>query len=81
MGKKKDKKYNEIRLDEKGNFDDIAIYDLHLEDMTGKAWWLGYYKGDKRICFWISSKTKITVTLAEHGLNTEIILPTRKCST
>ena len=65
-------KYNEIRL-RKGKLDDIAIDDLHLEDMDGKNWWLGLYRGNKRISFWIRSKSKITVEIQENGLKSKII--------
>ena len=66
-------KFNEIRLNKKGEFDDIAIDNLHLEDMDGKTWWLGLYRKNKRICFWLSSKSKIKVTLQENGLKTKIV--------
>lgn len=77
-------KYNEIRLDESKSFDDIAIDNLHLEDMNGKNWWLGIYrevkdkrfkKGIKymRTSFFITSKSKITVSLQDNQLNTKII--------
>ena len=65
-------KLNEIRLDNKGNFDDIVIDDVHLENMDDKSWWLGIYRGNKRISFWISSKSKIKVSLQENEIKTKI---------
>ena len=46
------KKYNEVRT-RNGKEDDIVIsnVDIHLEDMDGKNWWLGIYKGKKRTTF------------------------------
>ena len=71
-------KFNEIRLNKKGEFDDIAIDDVHLEDMDGKSWWLGIYRGNKRISFWITSKSKIKVSLQANGLKTKIVAIKRK---
>ena len=50
--------------------DDIVLFDgdLHLEDQTGNFWWLGFYKGNKRITFHITSKTKIKVEVIENDL-------------
>lgn len=69
----REKKYNEIRLDTKGSLDDIAIYDMHLERMDTKTWWLSYNKGKDRICFMFRSKKKIDLSLYEYGLKTEIV--------
>lgn len=55
--------------------DDIVISkgDMHLEDMEGKTWWLGFYKGSKRVTFWISSETEITVSMIENGLDLPMV--------
>ena len=66
-------KSNEIRLDEKGNLDDIVIDEVHLEDMNGKCWWLAVYRGKKRTAFWIESKSKITVRLQDNELGTKVV--------
>lgn len=62
-------KYNEVRL-RHGIEDDIVLSDgdMHLEDMTGNFWWLGFYKNNKRITFRITSKSKISVRVEEDGL-------------
>lgn len=70
------RKYNEIRLNEKGNLDDIAIFNVHLERMDDKFWWLGIYRDGKklkRVTFHITSKSKIEVHLIENELNTKIV--------
>ena len=67
------KVYNEIRLDNKKQLDDIVIYDIHLERMADRFWWLGIYKGKKRTCFWIKSKSKIFVEVQDNELDTEIV--------
>ncbi len=63
------KKYNEVRT-RNGKEDDIVIsgVNIHLEDMDGKNWWLGVYKGNKRTTFRISSKSKIMVRIEEDEL-------------
>ena len=68
------KKYNEIRTRDSKE-DDIVIDDVsvHLEDMDGKSWWLGLYRGKKRATFWISSKSKIDVRLEENELKLKFI--------
>lgn len=68
------KKINELRL-RKGRLDDIVLSggDLHLEDMTGKMWWLGFTKGKKRVSFYIRSKTKIEVTIQDMEYIPEIV--------
>lgn len=62
-------KYNEVRT-RNGKADDIVIDDvnIHLEDMDGKNWWLGVYRGKKRATFWIRSKNKINIRLEENEL-------------
>ena len=72
MLKQQEKKYNEVRL-RKGRVDDVAIDELHLEDMTGDVWWIGIYRGNKRTTFYIESKSKITVTLIENGLKSKLV--------
>lgn len=68
------KRYNEIRT-RNGQEDDIVVSeaDIHLEDMDGKNWWMGVYKGDKRATFWMSSQSKITVRTDENDLNLPFI--------
>lgn len=68
------KKYNEVRTIN-NRADDIVIDDvnIHLEDMDGKNWWLGIYRGKKRATFWISSKSKINVRTEENELGLESI--------
>ena len=68
------KKYNEIRTRD-GKEDDIVIsnVDIHLEDMDGKNWWLGVYKGNKRTTFRIRSKSKITVETEDNELGSKLI--------
>lgn len=67
-------KYNEIRL-RHGKVDDIVIdsVNIHLEDMTGKFWWLGVYNKKGRTTFHITSKSKITVEIIENGLESAVI--------
>ena len=67
-------KYNEIRTRD-GKEDDIVIsgVDIHLEDMDGKNWWLGVYKGNKRTTFRISSKSEITVKTEANELDLKFI--------
>ncbi len=67
------KKYNEVRT-KMGKADDIVIdeVNIHLEDMDGKNWWLGVYKGKKRATFWIKSKSKIIVKLEEDELGLKL---------
>lgn len=67
------KKYNEIRT-RNGRADDIVIDDvsIHLEDMDGKSWWLGIYRGKKCATFWIRSKSKIEVSLEENELGLKL---------
>ena len=76
-------KYNEIRT-RHGALDDIAIDDLHLEDMDGKNWWLGLYRKVKdkrfkggwkliRTSFWIRSKSKIVVEIQENELKSKLV--------
>ena len=66
--------YSEIRL-RNGVPDDIVLDggDLHLEDMDGKSWWLGFYRDGKRTTFRLHSKTKIAVTLEENELEAALI--------
>lgn len=68
------KKYNEVRA-RNGKADDIVIdgVNIHLEDMDGRNWWLGVYRGEKRATFWISSKSKITVRVEENELGLKSI--------
>lgn len=68
------KKYNEVRT-RNSKADDIVIddVDIHLEDMDGKNWWLGIYRGKKLSTFWIRSKSKITVSIEENELNLGLI--------
>lgn len=68
------KKYNETRT-RNSKEDDIVISDadIHLEDMDGKNWWLGVYKGNKRTTFRIRSKSKITVKTEENELGLKFI--------
>lgn len=63
------KKYNEVRT-RNGKADDIVIdgVNIHLEDMDGKTWWLGVYRGKKRATFLIRSKSEISVKLEENDL-------------
>ncbi len=63
------KKYNEVRT-RNGKEDDIVIdgVNIHLEDMDGKNWWLGIYRGKKQATFWIRSKSKITIKVGENEL-------------
>lgn len=65
--------YNEVRT-RNGKADDIVIngVDLHLEDMDGKSWWLGVYRGKKYATFWIKSKNKISVKLEENELGLKL---------
>ena len=67
------KKYNEVRT-RNGKADDIVIdgVNIHLEDMDGKNWWLGVYRGKKRATFWISSKSKISVRAEENELDLRV---------
>lgn len=71
-GVREEKQFNEIRT-RKGELDDIAIYDMHLEDMTGNVWWLGYYRGNKRTTFNIRSKTKIKLEVIENELKSKMV--------
>jgi hypothetical protein len=65
---------SEIRLRD-GAPDDIVLDggDLHLEDMDGKSWWLGFYRDGKRTTFRLRSKSKITVTVEENELGAALI--------
>lgn len=67
------KPYNEIRLDDEGNPDDIVIYDTHIERMSPNVWWLAVYKGDKKTTFHIMADTKISVEIVTNGLKTKEI--------
>ncbi len=66
-------KYNEVRT-KNGKADDIVIDEvsIHLEDMDGKNWWLGVYRGKKRATFWIRSKGIISIKLEEDELGLKL---------
>lgn len=76
--------FNEIRLDDKGKLDDIAIGDIHLERMDDHWWWLGVYrevkdkrcKNGKRLIkttFLFTSKSKINVEVEENGFKSKMV--------
>jgi len=66
--------FNEIRLDKKNKPDDIVIYNLHLERMDKRHWWLGYSRGNNRISFEIIKKGDyIDVVVQDNQLKTKII--------
>src|SRR4051812_45546990 len=69
-----DKKWNEIRTRQR-RLDDIVLDngDLHLEDMQGNLWWLGFYRGDKRTSFSIRSKSEITVEMQDNDLKASLV--------
>jgi len=70
------KKWNEIRLDEQGDEDDIVIDcdSIHLERMDHNCWWLGVYKDNKRVAFnIIATQEGIMTELVENGLKTKIV--------
>ena len=70
------KTWNEIRLNEEGENDDIVIdgVNVHLEQMDNNLWWLGLYKGKKRICFYlVADQGGIKCELTENGLKTKIV--------
>jgi len=72
----KSKKWNEIRLDMEGKEDDIVIDcdSIHLERMDDNFWWLGIYKGDKRVAFHIiTEQDGLNVRLVENELKTKIV--------
>lgn len=60
----------EIRLDEKGEVDDVAITgDLfRLERMTDDCWWVCIYRGKNRTAFYIEGKDKLTATTIEDSI-------------
>lgn len=68
------KKYNEIRH-ANGKPDDIVLDggDMHLEDMDGKVWWLGFYRGKKRTSFILRSKSEITVEIQDNDLKAKLV--------
>lgn len=68
--------FNEIRLDEHGKHDDIVIQcdSIHLEQMDNNSWWLGVYRGDKRICFSIfANQSGIVTQTQEDELGIKIV--------
>jgi hypothetical protein len=62
--------YNELRT-RHGKLDDIVVSegDMQLEQMDELTWWLGFYKGKKRITFWIHASAPVAVTLIEDDLH------------
>ena len=60
-----------IRPDKMGEPDDIVIDDVtcfRMERMDKGAVWIAAYRGDDRVAFWLSSKTKIRIALNENDL-------------
>lgn len=54
----------EFRPDSEGNFDEIvarfANGSVHVETMSGKGCYVGFYWDDGRVCqWWINSKKKL----------------------
>lgn len=62
-----------IGRNEDESIDEIVIsnVDLHIEQMGKKFWWMGIYKGDKRIAINIYSKKAITLYIDENELINE----------
>lgn len=72
----KKRRWNEIRLDEDGNPDDIVIScdSIHLERMDNNFWWLGINKNGERTTFEIGATLEgIMTELVENGLKTETL--------
>jgi hypothetical protein len=60
-----------VRPDAQGEPDDIVIDcdRIHLERMDQHYWWLGVYRGDKRICFHLAAAGNIArVAIVEDEL-------------
>jgi hypothetical protein len=67
----------EIRPDEDGEFDEIVARFagggmVHVETMTDKSVYIGFYRGREQLQFWISAKKKL------HYHHEQSRLPKRK---
>lgn len=63
-----------VRPDDRGKPDDIVVDDVscfRLERMDKGRWWLACYRGDQRICFSLSSKSKIECVVTEDDFGAE----------
>lgn len=64
-----------LRPDDKGRPDDIVIdcTAIHLERMNKGAWYLGVWRGDKVVKFWLQAKNgnRIEVTPYDDELGLE----------
>ena len=59
-----------IGRNEDGSLDEVVIsgVDVHIEQMGKKFWWIGIYKGDKRMAIDAYSKKAVTLYIATNDL-------------
>lgn len=73
-----------IRPNERGEPDDIVIEDatcFRMERMDTGAWWIGVYRDDQRVAFWLRSKKRIRVSYVEDELGCvdDTLLTQKEC--
>lgn len=67
---------HEIRLDKKGEIDDVVIQcdQIHFERMDNHWFWMAVYKGDERTVFHFNAKSgDIEVLMDENDLELPVI--------
>lgn len=65
---------NVIRLDRRGEADDIAVSDVRMfrmERMDSGRWWIAVHRGDDTLMFWLNSSRRIAVSY-EDGIGCDL---------